>query len=175
VEVLLKQGETLDAVSYLDTEFKRTPYKSTKDIQYVAELYNEFALYSNAAKHYQTLIELQNESLFTLNNYASVLIKTGSFEDVLSMAYQTLKVMPKSLYILDTVGWATFKNGQIGGSVTYLTNAYELLPCHPESQLHFIEILIDNSQLVKARLWVSRCNPSNPKQQAQLELLKTMI
>jgi Tfp pilus assembly protein PilF len=141
----------------------------------VAELYNEYALYSNAAKHYQTLIKLQDESLVTLNNYVSVLIKTGSFEDALSMAYQTLKIMPKSLYILDTVGWATFKNGQIGDSVTYLTNAYELLPSHPESQLHFIEILVANGQLVKTRLWDSRCNPSNPKQQAQHELLKTMI
>jgi Tfp pilus assembly protein PilF len=54
----------------------------------VAELYNEYALYSNAAKHYQTLIKLQDESLVTLNNYVSVLIKTGSFEDALSMAYQ---------------------------------------------------------------------------------------
>jgi putative PEP-CTERM system TPR-repeat lipoprotein len=174
-EVLLKQGKTSDAVIYLDTELERTPYKSIKDIHYVAELYSEYALYSNAAKHYQTLIELQDESMVTLNNYASVLIKLGNYEDALSMAYQALKMMPKSPYILDTVGWAAFKNGQIEESVTYLTNAYELLPTHPEVQLHFIEILIADGQLDKARLVISRCNPSNPKQQTQLELLKAMI
>jgi putative PEP-CTERM system TPR-repeat lipoprotein len=174
-EVLLKQGKTSAAIDYLDTELERTPYKSLEDIHYVAELYSEYGLYSNAAKHYQTLIEFKDEDIVTLNNYASVLIKIGSYEDALSIAYQALKMMPKSPYILDTVGWAAFKNAQVKEAVVYLTNAYELLPSHPEVQLHFIEILIADGQIDKARLLISRCNPSNPKQQAQLELLKTMI
>jgi putative PEP-CTERM system TPR-repeat lipoprotein len=174
-EVLLKQGKISDAIEYLETELKRSPYKSIKDIHYAAELYNEYGLFSNAVEHYQTLLEIQGEDVVTLNNYASVLIKIGKYENALSIAYQALKLMPKSPYILDTVGWATFKNGNIKESVAYLTNAYELLPNHPDVQLHFIEILIADNQIDKARLLINQFNPSNPEQQTQLTLLKTMI
>lgn len=174
-EALIRQNKLSDAVSYLDSELEKTPYKTIKDTHYVAELYSEHGLYSNAVKHYQSLLELQTQDVVTLNNYASVLLKMGRYEDALPIAYRALKLMPTSPFVLDTVGWAAFKNGQVNESVTYLSNAYKSLPNHTEVQLHFIEILIVDGQMDKAKLIINRCKPSSSGQQSQLERLKAMI
>jgi tetratricopeptide (TPR) repeat protein len=174
-EVLIKRNKSSDAVSYLDNELERTAYKTFADIHYVAELYNENGLYNNAIKHYRTLIELQPEDVVSLNNYASVLTKIGNHEDALPIAYKALKLVPASPYVLATVGWAAFKNGQVKESVTYLTNANKLLPNETEVQLRFIEVLIVDGQIDKAKSLIIQCEPSNSQQKTQLTLLKSMI
>jgi tetratricopeptide (TPR) repeat protein len=51
-----------------------------------------------------------------------------NLEEAESLARRALAQSPEDAYIMDTVGWILFKQGQLGQAIQYLEAAYRLKP-----------------------------------------------
>jgi tetratricopeptide (TPR) repeat protein len=77
--------------------------------------------YDQAKTLYEQLNEAQPSNVGTLNNLAYLLVENlGQVEQGLSLAEEAAKLAPDNAQVLDTLGWAQYKAGQLEKSVATL-------------------------------------------------------
>ena len=75
------------------------------------------------------VIDLDSESVKAMNYLAYVYAELGqNLDAAVALSRKALSKLPKDPYILDTLGWALYKRGDIQGALKYLSQSYALNP-----------------------------------------------
>jgi Flp pilus assembly protein TadD len=111
------------------------------------------------------LIELKPDNAQALNALGYTLVdRTERTAEGLRLIEKALTLAPEDPFILDSMGWAQFRLGNLGDSEKFLRRALADRP-DPEIAAHLGEVLWAKGERDSAQeLWQSqlRSNPDNP-------------
>ncbi len=112
--------------------------------------------YDQAKVAYEQLNEAQPSNVGTLNNLAYLLVENlGQIEQGLSLAEQAAKLAPDNAQVLDTLGWAQVKAGQLEKAVVTLRRSVRSEELAP-NQFHLGRALMRAGDRVGARESLNR-------------------
>jgi putative PEP-CTERM system TPR-repeat lipoprotein len=171
---LANTGNAVEGGRYLEHELLKMS-DAFKEVHYIAEYYATNNMNDQAAKHYQTILELNPEHFVTLNNYAAVLVKLNDLPQAIALSRKALTLQPSSLYAMDTLGWALLQQKNTTDALAYISKANKALPENEEVKLHLIEALIANGQRDDAQAVIKRLKSLSAKNEQELTRLKTML
>jgi tetratricopeptide (TPR) repeat protein len=96
--------------------------------------------------------------------------RTGRLAEAVVLLDKALALAPDDPYILDSVGWAQYRSGNLARAQEYLARAYQLRP-DPEIAAHLGEVLWARGQRDEAgKMWQSSLQ-AHPKNEVLLETL----
>jgi tetratricopeptide (TPR) repeat protein len=96
--------------------------------------------------------------------------RTDRLAEALVLLDKALSLAPEDPYILDSVGWAQFRSGNLARAQTYLEQAYKLRP-DPEIAAHLGEVLWARGERDAAgKLWQTSLQ-THPQNEVLLETL----
>ena len=103
---------------------------------------------------YQEILVEDPKHALAMNNMAAVLLEKGDRDHALDMARKAASLAPDNAAVLDTLGWALFKQAKQGEAVTALQKSVELMPKNPGSLYHLaaVEHAMGNKQEAKKHL-----------------------
>ncbi|MGQ8364381.1 XrtA/PEP-CTERM system TPR-repeat protein PrsT [Glaciecola sp. 1036] len=122
------------------------------------------SLNSKAKDIYENILASQPSSLVAINNLAMVNIELGNNETALEYAQQANNLAPEHPLILDTYGWALYKNGLLLEAETTLEIAYNNSSKDPSVGLHYAQVLIERNKKQEARQILNSLNPRTSSQ-----------
>ena len=107
--------------------------------------------YDQALVAYEQLDKAQPNNLGTLNNLAYLLVENlGQAEKGLQLAVRAARLAPDNAQVLDTLGWAQFKAGQLDRALSTLRRSVRLTEL-PPNQYHLGVVLKELGDLRGAR------------------------
>lgn len=96
--------------------------------------------------------------------------RTDRLAEAIPLLDKALSLAPNDAYILDSVGWAQFRSGNLNKAQDYLERAYKLRP-DPEIAAHLGEVLWARGQRDEAgKLWQTSLQ-THPQNEVLLETL----
>ncbi len=99
--------------------------------------------------------------------------RTERLAEAVALLDQALKLAPEDPFILDSVGWAQYRSGNLARAQDYLERAYKLRP-DPEIAAHLGEVLWARGQRDEAgRLWQTSLQ-THPQNEVLLETLRRL-
>ncbi|MDP2266703.1 MAG: tetratricopeptide repeat protein, partial [Thiobacillus sp.] len=99
--------------------------------------------------------------------------RTNRLPEALVLLDKALTLSPEDPYILDSVGWAQYRAGNLLRAQAYLEQAYKLRP-DPEIAAHLGEVLWAKGQRDEAgKLWQAGLQ-SHPQNEVLLETLRRL-
>lgn len=118
-----------------------------------------------------TMVELQPENPTALNALGYVLtIHTDRLTEARGYIEKALALQPDNPAILDSMGWVLYRQGDHGGALDYLRQAYEIFP-DPEIAAHYGEVLWHTGQQAQARVIWERALDDAPDHELLLNTL----
>ncbi|MES1997830.1 MAG: tetratricopeptide repeat protein [Pseudomonadota bacterium] len=97
--------------------------------------------------------------------------RTNRLDEAVKLLEQALKLAPNDPFILDSMGWAQYRQGNIDASLSYLRHAYSLRP-DPDIAAHLGEVLWSQGKRDDAhKLWQTSLD-SNPHNAALLSVMQ---
>ncbi len=132
------QGQILTTRMAIFNDFKQYNYsykigsaqanKYMKNSKFVYQYASSAALSGNDNKAmdlYKAYIKMQPDDAAGYNDYAYVLTnKTTQYKQAITLAQKAYEISPADPAVLDTLGWAYYKDKQYNQSITYLSKAY---------------------------------------------------
>ncbi|MBU2640185.1 MAG: tetratricopeptide repeat protein [Gammaproteobacteria bacterium] len=99
--------------------------------------------------------------------------RTNRLAESITLLDKALSLAPNDAYILDSVGWAQFRAGDLAKAQAYLERAYRLRP-DPEIAAHLGEVLWARGQRDEAgKLWQTSLQ-THPQNEVLLETLRRL-
>jgi tetratricopeptide (TPR) repeat protein len=163
-QLLRDAGDLAGAYALLERELKADPNSSDLlyDIAMIAEKLDRLDEVEQRLAH---LIELKPDNAQALNALGYTLVdRTERTAEGLRLIEKALTLAPEDPFILDSMGWAQFRLGNLGDSEKFLRRALADRP-DPEIAAHLGEVLWAKGERDSAQeLWQSqlRSNPDNP-------------
>ena len=100
--------------------------------------------------------------------------RTERLQEAVELIQKALELAPDEAAIIDSMGWAQFRLGNLDAAATHLRRAYELSEQDPEVAAHLGEVLWTQGQRDEARaLWekARKAHPDNKPLQNTLQRL----
>ena len=99
--------------------------------------------------------------------------RTDRLAEAMSLLDKALSLAPEDPFILDSVGWAHYRSGNLARAQEYLERAYKVRP-DPEIAAHLGEVLWARGQRDEAgKLWQTNLQ-SHPQNEVLLETLRRL-
>jgi tetratricopeptide (TPR) repeat protein len=89
---------------------------------------------ADAISHYRTVLNVQEDNLYALNNLAYTLITTNP-DEALKYAQKALEALPDNPTVQDTIGWIYCRKGLYQAALGYLKTSVDHEPT-PRRQFH---------------------------------------
>ena len=86
-----------------------------------------------------------------LNNLANVHLQLKDAKAAVSTAEQALAAAPNNPIVIDTLGWALFKDGRFDAALLKLRDARLRAPGNPEIRFHLASALAQSGKRAEAR------------------------
>jgi tetratricopeptide (TPR) repeat protein len=137
----------------------------------LADTYNKLEDYQNSDRCFQEVLEIDNENVVALNNYAYYLsLRETELDKAESMSKITIVKEPENSTYLDTYAWILYKKGKYEEALKFIEKAIEFLDEENAEVIeHFGDILIKNGQSEKAiEMWKKAFDIDNER----IELLE---
>jgi len=120
--------------------------------QTLALIYDTTKEWVKSDSLYELLIDDEQVSAQTLNNYAYSLAERGvSLNKAISMAEEAITIEPDNGAYLDTIGWIHFKLGNMNKAHNYIKEAVKLDDTNAVVLEHLGDILIQKNKIDEAR------------------------
>ena len=135
-------AQALDRLKKIDLLLKPdTPERLVGD-RLVGVALHYTGQYEQAREIYERILASDPENVATLNNLAYLLVeKLGKAEEGLKLALRAKRLTGEDAQILDTLGWAYFRNGQNTEAAKTLRRSIELEALAPNTY-HLAEVLL---------------------------------
>jgi cellulose synthase operon protein C len=104
-----------------------------------------------ARSTYEGLAKAGRDDPEVLNNLANVLVRQKDTAGAIKVAEQALAAAPGNARVIDTLGWALFKHGQIDRALQLLRDARLREPANPEIRFHLAAALAHAGRKTEAR------------------------
>lgn len=115
--------------------------KDTNILSMLAFMHYKTKDYDVAERIYDKILKIDNNNFTALNSKGFMLIDTKKdIEKGLEYCRKAYDINPDSPAVLDSIGWAYYKLGEIEKSATYLKRAFEILPNNKEIKSHLRSI-----------------------------------
>jgi tetratricopeptide (TPR) repeat protein len=169
-ELLGDSKQYAQAFETLSDGIKR--YPNTADLYYdramVAEKLGKLDVLE---KDLRKVIVLRPDNAQAYNALGYTLAdRTSRLAEAITLLDKALSLAPNDAYILDSVGWAQFRAGNLAKAQEYLDRAYKLRP-DPEIAAHLGEVLWARGQRDEAgKLWQTSLQ-THPQNEVLLETL----
>ncbi|HEX7972683.1 MAG TPA: tetratricopeptide repeat protein [Thiobacillus sp.] len=96
--------------------------------------------------------------------------RTGRLAEAITLLDKALALAPQDAFILDSMGWAQYRSGNLGRAQEYLERAYKVRP-DPEIAAHLGEVLWARGQRDEAGLLWQTSLQTHPQNEVLLETL----
>nr|WP_321400020.1 tetratricopeptide repeat protein [uncultured Desulfobacter sp.] len=145
-KLYLKEGRQAEAVEKFKEALAIDPDNKLAWLT-LAEIYEHNQEYEEAIALYKQGLARHKDVWSAANNLAFLLGKNrtskADLDEALKYARMALELNPGSGLVLDTLGWVSYKAGDLQQSETYVAQAVEKLPDNLEIQYHFARICHD--------------------------------
>lgn len=152
-------------LTYLQAEVDKAPdnilYKFV-----TAEYAAANGFLNESVNMYERILDEKPNDFAALNNLAGVQTQLGNYDKALTLAKAALSQAPDSEFVLDTIGYALLKSGDVKQGRTYIEKALGKAANNKEIQLHAAEAMILDGDKARAKNMLSRIYPSSPSQKA---------
>ncbi|MFC4700132.1 XrtA/PEP-CTERM system TPR-repeat protein PrsT [Glaciecola siphonariae] len=138
----------------------------------VAEFMLTNQFYQQAVELYRQLIKFQPKNVIAQNNLAIAYIGNNQAAEALSAAQTAIELAPQEPQVMDTYGWALYKNGSQTEAEQMLAVAHQAQNANPGIALHYAEVLIAQNKKQLATRVINQTNPITLAQAEHLEKLK---
>ncbi|GAB3036286.1 XrtA/PEP-CTERM system TPR-repeat protein PrsT [Bowmanella dokdonensis] len=167
---LQKNDRADEAAKLLELEFSKLTNPSM-EYHTLAEFYTHNEMYDKAAQTYRQFLAKNPEHFLTLNNLAHVKLKQSDYPTALELARKAHSLAPQMPQVMDTLGWAYFKVGDLNQAQEYLTHAASRLRNNADVQMNLAAVLIAQGKKTEARSLLTSLSPDNESQQQRLRTL----
>ena len=172
-QVLRRAGQTAEVISVLEAANKRLP--DTPDVMYeLAMLYEREGRTPEMESLLRRLIVLQPNHAHAFNALGySLADRNERLDEARTLIEKALSLSPDDAFILDSMGWVYYRQGNNSQALYYLRRAYSIRQ-DTEIAVHLGEVLWVSGQRDEARsLWqdASRQEPANASLRATLARL----
>ncbi len=116
----------------------------------LADAYARTGNFPSARAAYETLLKAAPDDADVMNNLANVLLRLDDAGAV-KMAEQARAKEPNNPDIIDTLGWAHFKNGNTDRALSLLRDARLRNPGSPDIRYHLAAVLAKTGRKAEAR------------------------
>lgn len=163
-QLLRTAGHEAEAFRLLDDELQQSP--DDPDLLYESSMLAELTGQAGVMEQrLRKLIALKPDHAHAYNALGYSLADRGErLEEAQSLIARALELTPGDPFILDSMGWVRFRQGDSEEALGHLERAYELRP-DPEIAAHLGEVLWSmNRQADATRVWdeALRAYPDNP-------------
>jgi len=142
-------GNARDADTRLLQWLKEQP-KDIATRAYMAQVYMAREQNRKAVEQYQTLLQIEPGNALALNNLAWLYHREKD-PRALGVAERVYKLRPDAAFVVDTLGWILFEQGNAARAVELLQKAVALAPKNPEIGYHYAVALAKTGDRQKAR------------------------
>ncbi|MBK6617857.1 MAG: tetratricopeptide repeat protein [Nitrosomonas sp.] len=173
-QLLREQGVNLEAYNLLSTQLNETPRQPEilYDRALIAEKLGKLDILEQDLRK---LIELKPNSAHAYNALGYSLADRGlRLSEALSLIQKAIELSPGDPYIMDSLGWAYYRMGDLKKGLDYLNTAFAARP-DPEIAAHFGELLWVNGRTEEARqIWQSAWD-SHPGNEVLQDTMKRFM
>jgi putative PEP-CTERM system TPR-repeat lipoprotein len=176
IKLLSAQGAGNEAKAVADGWLKSNP----RDLAVRRALADHLARtgdYRRARTEYETAIKQGTADAELLNNLANVHLQLKDAKAAVSAAEQALAAAPSNPVVIDTLGWALFKDGRFDAALLKLRDARLRAPANPEIRFHLASALAQSGKRAEAReelVNAFRDHPHFPGEAEAKALLETL-
>lgn len=171
----LDEPERLNKVSeYLELEFSKSENKR-RSRHALAEFYRYNKMLERAEYHYLQAFEANRADFVALNNLASIKNTTGQYDEAVSYAERAAEIASNIPQIHDTLGWAYYKNGELGRAEEHLGKAWELAPEDVNIGLNLAEVLARSQKAAEARSLLAKIETQTDEQSKRMLVIRRML
>jgi tetratricopeptide (TPR) repeat protein len=165
--MLTKAKRDQDSFELLDKAVKNLP--NTPDLVY------DYALAADRVHKFDVMESELRKAIAAKPDFAAAYNALGySFADrnirldeALTLIEKALSISPNDHYMLDSLGWAHYRKGNLDKAITYLQQAYKFSQ-DPEIAAHLGEVLWQKGQHDEAKKIWSEALSANPKNEVLL-------
>lgn len=146
---LLVSGKGTDAIKFATAWMKEHP-NDAKFLTYIGDVALAKKEYAVAAKTYQSVLRLEPENAFVLNNLAVV---SGRLKRADSIAYaeRAIKLMPNQPAFMDTLAMLWVENNEYAKAISLLGKALELQPANTGIRLNLARAYLASGDKSRAK------------------------
>jgi putative PEP-CTERM system TPR-repeat lipoprotein len=138
------------AQAALEAWLKRNP-RDAMVWKALGDLQSRQALFPAAKTSYDKALQVRPGDSEALNSLANVHLELGDAAAAVKAASQAVRLDPGKPDLIDTLGWATFKSGQIDKALPLLRDARLRAPQTPEIRYHLGVVLAALGKKAEAR------------------------
>lgn len=118
-----------------------------------------------AIERYRQVLEAAPDDVVALNNLAYLLLEhTDRHQEALQLARQARELLPTDPQVLDTLGWAYYRQGEVAEAEAAFQRAVNLDPEHVPANLHLGQLLADRGRTHEARTTLQKAKALAAKQ-----------
>lgn len=118
---------------------------------FLSVAYHKLGQYDRAREAYEKLLQLEPGNVSAMNNLAYIFAdKLNRPQDALAMARKAEAITPYDAEIVDTLGWAQFRAGQVSEALATLQRSIQIRKI-PANLYHLAEALLSKGEVTKAR------------------------
>jgi putative PEP-CTERM system TPR-repeat lipoprotein len=149
MNALASQNQADEALSIGRQHLRQSPGDVAVHLL-VGDLHARASRYGDAAIAYQAALKLQPQNAQALNNLANAQLR---FKDpaALATAQAAHKLAPQNPFVIDTLGWVLFQQGQTEQALPLLRDARLRAPGNPEIRYHLARVLWATGRQAEAR------------------------
>lgn len=147
--IYLDAGSKDEAVAALNRWTTQHP-EDIKTRIILAVAYHRLGRYTEAAKEYEEILELQPRNATVVNNLAWIYHEKGD-DRALAFAQRAYELAPERPDIADTLGWILVENGEESKGLHLLTEAALYAPSEPDIQYHMAMAYYELGNYKKAK------------------------
>lgn len=172
--LLREAGRVQEAFELLEKQLDAQPEQPELlyETALMAEKQGNLALME---KRLRTLIDLRPESAQAYNalgySYADRNMRLAEARELIEKA---LKLAPEDGFILDSMGWVLFRQGDLPGALTYLERSYAKRD-DPEIAAHLGEVLWALGRQEDARRILAEARKKHPSNEALAEIIRKLM
>lgn len=139
--VLRRENRDAEVAAFLDSVIKEAP-ENTGALYLKADLLITAGQKEAAIAIYDAILAKRPNDLVAANNYASLITEVRTDADSFQRALTQAKKLTdaQNPYLLDTLGWAQFKTGDVAGARATLIRAVGLVEGFAEGHYHLAEV-----------------------------------
>ncbi|MDR1463103.1 MAG: tetratricopeptide repeat protein [Azoarcus sp.] len=160
-QLLANAGRGKEAFALIDKALRAQP--DDNDMLYESAMLAErLGMYETMEGRLRKLIALSPDSAHAYNALGYSLIDRGvRLDEAEELVTRALELLPEDPFILDSVGWAHFKRGDLAGALERLEEAYAKR-ADPEIAAHLGEVLWRLDRSTDARRILDKALTENP-------------